>query len=520
MPSYSHSVKYFNTFDSTFCSTNSAENQTVYSDCAALGVSCKVYYNTALTLPVMGYEFIKFDGVVHEMNFDTGEINLPTDVQCPIPSVFIYRISVPANQTSYVDWTECEGYAGPKQLIYDRMRTIDVQAVENSVSASSAATISIVGNCNPYPSCDCFYIGGTTTTTTTIPPINFVLTPYCTGSGINGTGTINVNTFSGGNGTYQSIAIGTTSGTAFAATPINLSGASSYEFTGLFNGVYYIVLRDSSGAFSIKSTFVDCLNTTTTTSTTSTTTAAPICTYNGGSAVITYTTTTTSTTTIAPTTTTTTTSAPTTTTTTIGTYTFLGKGTPNDSDSITACSNYLSTRGYYALKPLANLIVNDVIYDTYPSSPTNGGGNWIALKSGGIGDAYSFQINSSGVITAIGGNCNATTTTTTTAAPGITLVVYAKDDGSASPELQYNINGGMWNNMGSVGSGCSLINSITGLSDGDVVTFQTDLGNVITSDGDTTTCPSSAPFACTTSYTISSGSPKFVAIRVDSTTSC
>ncbi len=316
MPSYSHSVKYFNTFNSTFCSTNSAENQTVYSDCQTLSTSCKVYYNAALTVPVTGYEFIKFGGVVYEMNFDTGEINLPTDVQCPIPSVFIYRISVPANQTSYVNWTECEGYAGPKQLIYDRMRTIDVQAVQNSVSASSAATISIVGNCNPYPSCDCFYIGGTTTTTTTIPPINFVLTPYCTGSGVNGTGTINVNTFSGGNGTYQSIAIGTTSGTAFAATPINLSGASSYEFTGLFNGVYHIVLRDSSGAFSIKSTFVDCLNTTTTTSTTSTTTAAPICTYNGGSAVIAYTTTTTSTTTIAPTTTTTTTAAPTTTTTT------------------------------------------------------------------------------------------------------------------------------------------------------------------------------------------------------------
>ena len=337
MPSYSHSVKYFNTFDSTFCSTNSAENQTVYSDCAALGVSCKVYYNTGLTVPVTGYDFIKFGGVVHEMNFDTGEINPATEVQCTIPDVKIYRISVPVGQTSYIDWTECEGWPGPKQLIYDRMRSIDVSAVQNSVSASSVATITEVGSCNPYPSCQCIYYGSTSTSTTTIPPVNFVLTPYCTGSGINGTGTINVNTFSGGSGVYQSVAIGTTAGQAFSATPISLSGATSYEFTSLSNGTYYVILRDSIGTFKVNSTFVDCLNTTSTTSTTSTsttststtsttstTTAAPICTYNGGSAVITYTTTTTSTsttststtTTEAPTTTTTTTGAPTTTTTT------------------------------------------------------------------------------------------------------------------------------------------------------------------------------------------------------------
>jgi hypothetical protein len=298
----------------------------VYSDCAALGVSCKVYYNSLLTQPVIGYDFIKFGGVVHEMNFDTGEINLPTDVQCTIPNVKIYRISVPGGQTSYVDWTECEGWPGPKQLVYDRMRSIDVSAVENSVSASSIATITEVGSCNPFPSCQCIYYGSTSTSTTTIPPVNFILTPYCTGSGINGTGTINVNTFSGGNGTYQSVGIGSTPGNAFSATPINLSGASSYEFTGLFNGLYYVVLRDSIGDYKINSAFVDCINvtsttsttSTSTTSTTSTTTAAPVCTYNGGSAVITYTTTTTTstTTTEAPTTTTTTTTSTTTTTTT------------------------------------------------------------------------------------------------------------------------------------------------------------------------------------------------------------
>ena len=325
---YSHSVKYFNTLDSTFCSTGTAEDQTVYSQESSLGVGIKVYYNAALTQPVTGYDFIKFGGVIHEMNFNTGEINLVYPVQCPIPDVKIYRISVPSSQTSYVEWTECEGWAGPKQLIYSRMPSIDVSAVQNSVSASSVATITEVGSCNPFPSCQCVYYGSTTTTTTTIPPIDFVLTPYCTGSFIDGTGTINVNTFSGGNGTYQSVAIGTTSGNAFAATPINLSGASSYEFTGLYNGVYYVVLRDSSGAFKIKTATVSCTATTTTTTTTTTstttttttTTAAPNCDFNGGSAVITYTTTTTTeaptTTTTSTTTTTTTTAAPTTTTTT------------------------------------------------------------------------------------------------------------------------------------------------------------------------------------------------------------
>ena len=369
MPSYSHSVKYFNTFDSTFCSTNSAENQTVYSDCAALGVSCKVYYNTGLTVPVTGYDFIKFGGVVHEMNFDTGEINPATEVQCTIPDVKIYRISVPAGQTSYIDWTECEGWPGPKQLIYDRMRSIDVSAVQNSVSASSVATITEVGSCNPYPSCQCIYYGSTSTSTTTIPPVNFVLTPYCTGSGINGTGTINVNTFSGGSGVYQSVAIGTTAGQAFSATPISLSGATSYEFTSLSNGTYYVILRDSIGTFKVNSTFVDCLNTTSTTSTTSTsttststtsttstTTAAPICTYNGGSAVITYTTTTTSTstsTTAAPTSTTTSTStttteAPTTSTTTTTTLA-PGETTTTTSTSTSTTSTKSTTTSAFLL---------------------------------------------------------------------------------------------------------------------------------------------------------------------------
>ena len=231
--------------------------------------------------------------------------------------VYIYRASVPANTDSYIDWIECEGFYAPTHYIYNKNRSIEFAAMSGSVTASNpATTVAVVGECFPFPSCQCSYDPlPPTTTTTTLSPVNFTLIPYCTGSGITGTGTINVNTFSGGSGIYQSIAIGNTAGQAFAATPINLSGATSYEFTGLFNGTYHIIVRDSLGNYTTKNTIVDCINVT---STTTTTTAGPICTYNGGSAILVNTTTTTSTsttTTEAPTTSTTTTEAPTTTTT-------------------------------------------------------------------------------------------------------------------------------------------------------------------------------------------------------------
>ena len=113
----------------------------------------------------------------------------------------------------------------------------------------------------------------------------------------------------------------------------------------------------------------------------------------------------------------TTTTTTTTTTTAAPTYSYLGKSSPDAASSATACSTYSSTRGYTSLKSsLASIVVSDIFYDAYPSTPTNGGGNWIALKAGGVGDAYSFQIDASGVVTAVGGNCSGGTTTTTTAA--------------------------------------------------------------------------------------------------------
>jgi len=240
-------------------------------------------------------------------------------------NINLYRVSIPVDGYSEVSWIECEGYPGPTQYLQQGLRSIDFQAQNNSVVAASA-TISIIGYCNDDCS-GCYLIGETTTTSTTIPPVNFTLTPSCEGSGINGTGKIIANGFSGGNGTYTSIAIGSSAGAALSATPIALSGASTYSFTGVFNGTWYVILRDSSGASTTKSTTVSCTNTTTTTTSTSTTTNAPICTYAGGSATITYTSTTTTSTstTAAPTTTSTSTSTstttlpPTTTTTTTST---------------------------------------------------------------------------------------------------------------------------------------------------------------------------------------------------------
>jgi len=214
-------------------------------------------------------------------------------------NINLYRVSVPAGSYSKVDWIECEGYYGPTQYLQNGLLSIDFQAQNNTISASAAATISIIGYCNDDCT-GCYLIGETTTTSTTIPPVDFTLTPSCEGSGVNGTGKITVNSFSGGNGTYSSIAIGSSAGSALSATPIALSGATTYSFTGVFNGTWFIILRDSSGAYTTKSTLVNCTNTTTTTSTSTTsttstststtsTTTAPInCTYNGGTAVMVY----------------------------------------------------------------------------------------------------------------------------------------------------------------------------------------------------------------------------------------
>jgi len=87
-------------------------------------------------------------------------------------------------------------------------------------------------------------------------------------------------------------------------------------------------------------------------------------------------------------------------------YYYLGRTTPDAGNSGDACTSYLTVRPYTINKSsLASITVGDRFYDTYPSVPTNGGNNWIALKSSGVGTAYSFQIDTNGYVIQTGGAC-------------------------------------------------------------------------------------------------------------------
>ena len=91
---------------------------------------------------------------------------------------------------------------------------------------------------------------------------------------------------------------------------------------------------------------------------------------------------------------------------TISLYIYLGRTAVDAGNSADACNSYLTVRPYYILKSsLASITVGDRFYDSYPSTPTNGGNNWIALKSSGVGTAYSFQIDTSGYVIQTGGAC-------------------------------------------------------------------------------------------------------------------
>jgi hypothetical protein len=220
----------------------------------------------------------------------------------------------------FVCWTQPIGTVGPCQYITNRLGCIDIAARAGSITKPADADIAqgnLLGTydgINTYIYTVCPQVPAIPTTTTTVAPITLTLTASCIGSGVNGTGRIVASAFSGGTGTYANIKIGNSLSNAAAATPVVLSGATSYTWDNLVNSVWFVILTDNLGNSNYAQVTVNCTNTTTTTSTTTTTTAAPICTFNGGSAVVIYPTT--STTTQPPTTTTTTTQPPTTTTTT------------------------------------------------------------------------------------------------------------------------------------------------------------------------------------------------------------
>jgi len=127
----------------------------------------------------------------------------------------------------------------------------------------------------------------TTTTTTTLPAITVTATPSCDGSGFSGQGRVTAN-FSGGTGSYTFAAIGTSEAAAIACVNnpscpqrVTVAGSSSYAFTSLANGPYYVAVLDSNGSLGYSGlATVSCnATTTTTTSTTTTTTTEPIVNY-------------------------------------------------------------------------------------------------------------------------------------------------------------------------------------------------------------------------------------------------
>jgi hypothetical protein len=80
--------------------------------------------------------------------------------------------------------------------------------------------------------------------------------------------------------------------------------------------------------------------------------------------------------------------------------TLLGRTMVDGSDASTACSTYFTVRSYIVApgKTLLTLNNGDIIYDSYPATPTNGGGLWVALTEGGVGPKRAFQIASNGEI--------------------------------------------------------------------------------------------------------------------------
>jgi hypothetical protein len=319
----------------------------------------------------------------------------------------------------FVCWTQPIGTVGPCQYITNRLGCIDIAARAGSITKPADADIAqgnplgTYAGINAYIFTVCPQVPAIPTTTTTVSPITLTLTASCIGSGINGTGRIVANGFSGGTGTYANIKIGNSLSNAAAATPVVLSGATSYTWDNLVNSVWFVILTDNLGNSNYAQVTVNCTNTTTTTSTT--TTQAAQCTFNGGSAVVIYpaTTTTTSTST---TSTSTTTGGPTTTSTTTTTaapqcsydgltivcdgftWVFHGGGT-GYSTSAAALASFSGGPSRYSNSNAMIGSVTTFYTDSGLSTPFNGGDLWYRVQLNGAGTNYAAFINSSGVVT-------------------------------------------------------------------------------------------------------------------------
>ena len=123
----------------------------------------------------------------------------------------------------------------------------------------------------------------TTTTTTTLPPVIATATPSCDGSGFSGQGRVTSN-FSGGTGSYTFAAIASSEANAIACVNnpscpqrVTVAGSTSYAWTSLANGPYYVAVLDSNGSLGYSGlATVSCNATTTTTTTSSTTTTTTL----------------------------------------------------------------------------------------------------------------------------------------------------------------------------------------------------------------------------------------------------
>ena len=310
--------------------------------------------------------------------------------------------------SGYVSWTTPDGNSPNPVYIDDRNKSVEFSARENTITSpvgSVTYTLSNLGIINGF---QCYryavYITATTTTTTTTtepPEITLTTVGSCTGIGIEGTGRIVASGFTGGTGTYSTIRIGTSMENAFDATPINLSGATSYQFDNLNSAVWFVLVTDSAGYQGYARQIINCTNTTTTASPTSTTTAAS-------------TTTTTSTSTTS-TSTTTTTGAP------------LSFNLAFDASSgTTACSNYPATntalRYAYYTATLGNgiqLFTSNTLATAVANGYYSNGTNYWLATSG----ILNSQVSCTDPCGFNGGTAvytAPTTTTTTTAAPTTT----------------------------------------------------------------------------------------------------
>jgi hypothetical protein len=237
----------------------------------------------------------------------------------------------------------------------------------------------------------------TTTTTTTLPAIIVTATPSCDGSGFNGQGRVTAN-FSGGTGSYTWAALGTSEANAIACVNnsgcserFTVVGSSSFAWTSLANGPYYVAVLDNNGSLGLSGLATVSCNATTTTTTTTTSSS---------------------------------TTSSTTTTTTLAGVQFGVSITTKYATDFLACTGTV-TGVVYQKAEFGN--TPTVGAQLYTSSTTGSGTEW--TPSAGIGlyliqfggsDKWSVLVGTTGIINTVTSCVGVSTTTTTTTFPPVT----------------------------------------------------------------------------------------------------